>query len=282
MENKKSTFNARLKSYSAIAGTMVAAANTANAQVIYTDVSPDAVVATGGTYDLDLNNDGTVDYQFGLVHGTNNSFGLPVQYDLATLTPSTGNAIDTTTGGSATAHSTAEAINSSLIWADDAGAPYQLLGISLPSFGYQSGNFIGQTDKYVGLRFKIGAVDHYGWVRIDLNGTATSLTVKDYAYDGTAGTSILTGATATGINEQAAMLSNTVSVFSADKAIRVNMNNAKAEGVVVVTNTLGQEIAKMNITEAQMTIPVENANSGIYFVSVIQGSASITQKVIIR
>jgi len=283
MENKKSTLSTRLKSYSAIAGTIVAAANTAGAQVVYTDVSPDALVPTGSTYDLDLNNDGTVDYQFAVSHGTYMYGTFPIQYDIGIVAPApgSGNAIDTLTGGP-TVHNTGDAINGSLLWVDDAGASYQLLGANFPLLGYQTGNFLGATDKYMGFRFKISGADHYGWARFDFNSTATLLTMKDYAYDATPGTSILAGAMPTAINEHAAELANAVTIFGADKSIRVNMNNAKAEGMVVITNTLGQEVAKVSITDAQMTIPMDNANTGIYFVSVIQESATFTQKVIVK
>lgn len=280
MENKTSTLNKKLKSYSALAGTLVAAANTANAQVVYTDVIPDATVTTGGTYDLDLNNDGTADFQFLLQHGTYTYMSFPIQYDLGVLQPAAGNAIDTL-GGGANAHAAGVAINSSLGFEDDASAAYQLLGVNIPVVAYSSGNFIGQTDKYLGLRFQITGVDHYGWARIDMNATATSITIKDYAYDATAGASILTGATSTGINESA-VLANAVSVFSNANTISVNMNNAKPEGMITVTNALGQEISKTSVTAAQMSIPMNNVTAGVYFVTVSQGNAKFTKKVMIN
>ena len=279
MENKTSTLNKKLKSYSALAGTLVAAANTANAQVVYTDVIPDATIASGGTYDLDLNNDGTADFQFQLQHGTYTYMSFPIQYDLGVLLPGSGNAIDTINGG-ANAHAAGVAINNTLAFVDDS-SPYQLLGVNIPIVAYSSGNFIGQTDKYLGLRFQIAGVDHYGWARIDMNATATSITVKDYAYDATAGASILTGATSTGISESA-VLANAVTVFSNANTINVNMNNAKLEGMITVTNALGQEISKTSVTAAQMSIPMNNVTAGVYFVTVSQGNAKFTKKVMIN
>jgi hypothetical protein len=280
--NKTKNFQTKLKSYSAIAGTLVAAANTAGAQIIYTDVSPDEVVNTGGAYNLDLNNDGTVDYQFQVTHGTNSAYGFPIQYDLAAIVPvpGSGNAIDTLNGP--IAHNLNDPLNSTNAWVDDAGASYQLLGLNLPSLAYQTGNFIGTTDKYIGFKFKISGADHYGWVRIDLNSTATSLTIKDYAYDATANTQILAGAMPLGINEAASALAENVTIFSSDRSVRVNMNNASATGFITVTNALGQEIAKKEISDALMSISMETASKGIYYVTVQQESATITKKVVIN
>jgi len=279
---KNSTLNKKLKSYSALAGTFVAAATTADAQVVYTDVIPDATVASGATYDLDLNNDGTADFQFQMAAGTYSGtfyyVPITVPYKIAMIVPMAGNAIDTLAGG-AKAHAAGEILNSASGWEDDSGAPYQLLGVEATGF-YSGGNFLAQSDKFLGLRFKISGVDHYGWARIDLSADASSMTLKDYAYDGTA-TSIITGATTTGIDESQA-LANAVTVFAADNTITVNMHNAAPEGVVIVTNTLGQEIANMNITDALMHIPVNGASTGIYFVTVNQANAKFTKKVIIR
>jgi hypothetical protein len=280
MENKTSTLNKKLKSYSAIAGTLVAAANTANAQIIYTDVIPDASVNTGGTYNLDLDNDGTADFQFAVTHGTYMYGTLPVTYDVGILSPGPGNAIDTISGG-AVAHNLNDPINASLAWVDDAGAAYQLLGISIFGGAYTGGNFLGQTNKYLALRFKIGSNDHYGWARIDMDAGATNITVKDYAYDGTPNTMIPAGATVSvGINENNDLAKNVI-IFSNDKAIHVNVND-NSNGLISVTNTLGQEVSKVEITESQNLISMENASAGIYFVTVTQGSSKTTKKVIIK
>lgn len=279
---KTSTLNNKLKSYSAMAGTLVAAANTANAQIVYTDITPDTTVNTGGAYDLDLDNDGNVDFQFQLQHGTYMYGTFAIPYDLGMLAPEpgTGNAIDTL--GGAVAHNLNDPIGSSLLWVDDAAASYQILGAAIPLLSYAYGNFLGQSDKYLGLRFKIAGNDHYGWARLDMDASATSFVIKDYAYDATAGNSIPAGATVTGINENSHALANAVSVYSADKTITVNMKNAAVAGTITVTNTLGQVVATTSITNAVMTIPMTDANTGIYFVTINQDAAKTTSKVIIK
>ncbi|MFN8283522.1 MAG: hypothetical protein U0U67_09930 [Chitinophagales bacterium] len=54
--------------------------------------------------------------------------------------------------------------------------------------------FKGQGDKYVGIKFKIGADIHYGWMKINLSADGKSLVIKDVAYDTRANTAITIGA----------------------------------------------------------------------------------------
>jgi hypothetical protein len=49
------------------------------------------------------------------------------------------------------------------------------------------------VDKLVGIKFKIGAADHYGWLRINMSSNGKTLTVKDGAYHKTAGAEIKAG-----------------------------------------------------------------------------------------
>lgn len=50
---------------------------------------------------------------------------------------------------------------------------------------------------YLGVKFKIGAADHFGWIRVSVEpdgaGTARRLTMHDAAYESSPGVSILTG-----------------------------------------------------------------------------------------
>src|SRR5437868_3874474 len=65
MKKENSTLKKKLKQYSALAGSMLAA-GVAHGQIVYTDVDPDVTLNTGdgNNYALDMNNDGTQDYNF--------------------------------------------------------------------------------------------------------------------------------------------------------------------------------------------------------------------------
>lgn len=274
---KNSTLNNKLKSYSALAGTLVAA-GAVDAQVVYTDVAPDATVAIGGTYDLDLDNNAVVDFQFGLQHGTYMYGTFAIPYDVAIIANGAGNAVDTT--GSldmATNHAVNDAINASAQFND--GEPYSLLGLNIPLLGYGAGNFLGTGDGYIGLRFVIGTNNHYGWVRINLNSTSTLLTIKDHGYDATANTQILCGAL-TSVNED--VTENNTVIFGSDRGIVVRILGAEAVGSVTVSDLLGKVVAKSNITGETTLLPV-NGTSSVYLVTVTDNNGnSITKKIFKR
>jgi hypothetical protein len=60
--------------------------------------------------------------------------------------------------------------------------------------GSGSGNFFGQTDKFLGLRFVIGGQTNYAWLEIaDVPTNAASVTIAGYAYETVADTEILAG-----------------------------------------------------------------------------------------
>ena len=56
-----------------------------------------------------------------------------------------------------------------------------------------TGQFLGTTGKYLGLRFKIGGNIHYGWVQVDVDNYADQVTINELAYEDIAGVGILTG-----------------------------------------------------------------------------------------
>jgi hypothetical protein len=45
------------------------------------------------------------------------------------------------------------------------------------------GNFLGRSDRFLGARFQLDGATHYGWVRLTVAWNASSATVKDYAFN---------------------------------------------------------------------------------------------------
>jgi hypothetical protein len=274
MEKNSTSLNKKLKSYSALAGTLVTA-GAANAQVMYTDVAPDVTIGLGGSYSLDLDNNSVVD--FTLVVDTG-SYGAYV-YNYALINNTTGNVVDSTTTDNLTnAHNINDPINASLLW-DNAGA-YGLMALNLTTpFPYAVGNFDTGTDKYVACKFMIGASTHYGWARVNLNTTSTSMIIKDYGYNATANTSILAGAMPSAIKEN---LEASTLIFASENAINVKLNTV-VDGFVTVTDVLGHVVAKVNITNETTQIDLNNSTSGIYFttVSTVDGN-TFTKKLFVK
>ncbi len=61
--------------------------------------------------------------------------------------------------------------------------------------GWSSGPFLGTSNKYLGLKFKISSDTYYGWAHVEVASDASSATITDYAYETTIGLGIKAGET---------------------------------------------------------------------------------------
>lgn len=281
---KKSLQN-KLKSYSALAGAF-AATSVAHAQVVYTDVDPDVTANTSlSNIDIDLDNGGIVDFEVGLQSGSFSSYAYNAV--LTAVNPNGVNAIaqNGTLGGLYALNSELnlnDPIDASLTWSTDTT---QLAALIYPaSASYNAGNWIGGvTDKYFGFRFDLSGTTHYGWARFDVSADGSSITLKDYAYDATPNTAIPAGGmpVSTGISE---LLAHDVQIYGFDKSINVKlMNNTPIDGMITVTDVLGQQIAQVAVTDATTTIAMTDAKPGVYFATIRKADgSSFTKKLFLR
>ncbi|MCW3072266.1 MAG: hypothetical protein JWO44_2156 [Bacteroidetes bacterium] len=285
MSSNKQNIQKKLKSYSALAGTLVAAAGSADAQVVYTDVVPDSTVNNGGVYNLDLNNDDVADFQLLQRSGT---YGGLASYDVVGVYAlGANNAVDTSGGaGTATAMDIGVTIDGTLNWVDStqmaAISPptANALAVVVPMFGIAQGNFLGMNNKFLPLRFAYLGSTYYGWVRLDVAADAKSFVVKDYAYTDDADHYSVTG-DMVGISEAA--LQNKVNIFSYNNNITVQLDPlVAAEGKIVITNLSGQAVSETAISSTETVVPFEQAKPGIYMVTVKQTHGSYTKRVFVK
>jgi hypothetical protein len=186
---------ARLAAYALAGGAALAAAPPAEADIIYTDLSPDATIGPSNLdFDLDLNNDGTIDFflNFGYADYSDGSFiGLFLE--------------PVSTGGVA-GSSPSGFFYPYLLNLDDPIGPANVVagpgfgtlatsyadndGTTVPYFGFWQ---YGATDGFLGLSILIGGQTHYGWARLDVDPDTLVATLKDYAYETTPGLPVLAG-----------------------------------------------------------------------------------------
>jgi len=280
---KNYTLNKKLKSYSALAGTLIAAGSSADAQIVYTNVNPDVTLTPAGTatYNLDLDNGGVIDFLLATGSDTymyNGTLPVPYNYAIVAPNPASTNAISGDVDNNAIAHSLNDPIDNNLTWNDVNTSQFQYLGVTIPLISYTVGNFPGTTDQYIGFKFTIGANNHFGWARVDVNALSNEIILKDYAYDATPNTPIPAGATVTSIFEN---LANNTNVFATDNVINVQLNKPTV-GTLIVTDALGKEIANETINNTNISIPMKEQSAGVYFVTIRQAEGSYTKKVMIK
>ena len=274
--NCASNFRKKLNSYSAVAGTVFAAVNTVNAQVVYTDINPDVTAGTdGASYNLDLNNDGTFDFEFNLVVQPAGSSSTA--YNKVAITPLGANMV---AGSSSSpyiypfAMNTGDTVKSSLTW--QVGSSFSM-GVNIAG-SYTYGNWPGLNNRYLGLKINVSGAIYYGWARLDVANAADAFTIKDYAYMSTADQPIVIGL-ATGINEQP--VPNNISIYSSKQTIHISSASA-TEAVITIMTVGGQKIQETQMHNGSTDITLDNVSTGAYLVSVKQDGYMYTKKIIIQ
>ena len=179
---------------------------TANAQIVYTDVTPNSIIdTTNSVYHLDLNNDGVTDYNINFTTGTisgscSGTQNSTAYYIKITLLDSNEVGTDATSPFYPKVLLLDSWIDSSFTWKNTAS---QLLAEKLwhcimvrPPYhwvAYYVGNWNNASNKYLPLRLNMGSQVYYGWVRLSVANGVTNATIFDYAYNSTPGQPILAG-----------------------------------------------------------------------------------------
>jgi hypothetical protein len=178
----KKSLQEKLKAYSAVAGSV--AATSAGAQIVYTDVNPDFVAHDSVIYVLDLNNDLTPDFGFAADTAMNGvvvtAYAVAVALDSNQILGSNYSFYSYNIPQPYALNNGDSIKPSSVTWLD---SNYTYLGVIYPPFVL--GNWVGATDKYLGLRVKAGGQYYYGWARLTVPMTSDSIIVKDYAFEST-------------------------------------------------------------------------------------------------
>ena len=277
----KKDLQKKLARYTAAAGAVVVGTGAVTAQVTYTDVSPDYShpgdeVQVG----LDLNNDATFDFVLASAD-TIPTGGNQTEYTLVAPYGSVGNAIagEAPSGYNyALALNAGDMIDASLNWVAATNTmTYSVSG----AFPYGE-NWNGVTDKYLGLYFDISGAKHYGWARLDASGD--TWTLKDYAYDATAGAGISAGNTGNGTASVEGLDLESMIHFvnQANNSIQVKINGEFTNGVITVLSTSGAIVSTINVNSDIETIDMNGLASGMYIINASFAEGAIAKKMFIK
>jgi hypothetical protein len=176
---------------------VLALATPAEGKIVYTPANQ-VILGPHGTYQLDLNHDGIID--FGIANTTN--FNTDQAFSNLFVQGPKGNAAVGTfiyRGFPANAHA---------FRAGSQIGPFERFFsgvVKLASYysggGGQSahGNWVNVTDRYLGLQFQIAGKTHYGWARLTVKVVKAKLRIEavltGYAYETNPDTSIIAGKT---------------------------------------------------------------------------------------
>ncbi len=214
--NSTQNLNSRLTGYVSAAGALLTLGSVAHGQVEYSGPQNIEIDLVNFEY-LDINDDGVDDFVF-LLYGSTTSFVMGV-YNLFyafgwggvfNARTDTYNSWMIHQDAVYTSRTIAHGLNSNspvnaaqTQWSNANGMGWpailrygSYINVTAPGYTYTNsdgiGDFVGE-DKYVGVRFMIGASQHYGWIRVNLPRKLSPLTIIDWAYKTDANEGIVTG-----------------------------------------------------------------------------------------
>lgn len=259
----------RLAKYGALTAAIAGVAD-ASGQIIYTDVDPDFASADANI-GLDMNND--TNFDFVLIDSAAPAIGI------GNYMSASGNGFLGSQPGAYVypfALISGDTISSGqTTWFNGAGAG-TLNYVSCYNGGGSS-NWCGVTDKYLGLRFTVGADTFYGWARLDVSLSGDQFILKDYAYNSVAGEAIDAGQTLS------------VSELKIPKAYYINcvdrfvtISNIQGAANYKVISLSGQTVLTSSTRLENQTVDLNGLASGIYIVEVSnEESSKVNRKKIV-
>jgi Secretion system C-terminal sorting domain len=276
----------------AISGAMLFSAST-NAQIVYTDVNPDILQFCTATSlnscfigdSIDINNDGIFDLKLQGAAYAIVQQNPPSRRGYIRVSPLHGSAVNTDTAGKPLSMNLNDAIDAGGSWLTAAS---QILissqsggGIPLPS-----GNWLAGTDKYLGLKIVSGNQINYGWVQLNISSTptASSFTIKDYAYNSTPNQPILAGQTvATGINENSFASSINLFPNPSTNHLTIELPKTNEKVTVTITDIIGKVIYSTTVSETQkLELNTKDFAVGVYLVQAQLTNFITTKKLIVE
>ncbi len=235
--------------------------NKLDAHIKYTQVTPNVTISATVSmvfdrYDLDLNNDGTIDFYIKHFHPDTTT----QQAEFYTQIGQAGEVL-VDTGTVPFALNAGDNISSSQsTWVDYAGA-------SFSSALVMNANWAGKSDKYVGLRIQLGGHWYYGWIRLTIPSDVSKIIVKDYAVNEVADSSIKAGQTV-GTDISSFEKQQSVMIYPNPMKYLLVIEDAEIGSDFSVQNIMGQVVYHGIITKEKETLNTQNMAQGIYIVHI--------------
>ena len=254
---------------------------SAKAQIVYTDINPDATatlgvggMSGGNVASIDFNNDGTEEYNFRWDDNGATGWFMHMTYANGNEFNLKGTAVNPYGGRYIQPMNAGQNINSAANWGNSYPEPF--IGDNAAP------NFKGLGDKYVGVKFFLGANTHYGWVLVSFDNNK-KITVKEYAYESTPNKAIKAGDKGNvGINTIKEKSSINVYPNPAKNTVFVNLKNTKDISKIKIYSILGKEVKSVSITNANLQkIDISELKKGIYFVNIFCDDKIIDSKKLI-
>ena len=249
---------------------------------MYTDIVPDTTLSvTPGSsnpfqyYYMDLNHDSVDDIRFA-------HFAPSASWMNAEVYSVYGNNQDEeilTSGGYPLALNSGSPINQNAgTWINTvSGSTNSALFLNSSGSG---GNWIGVVNKFIGLRINVGSQWYYGWARLDVPASPSYMTIKDYAIQTAANTSINAGDQ--GSVQVETPINENLSVFTCQNQILIkNINPDDKPANAEIYSIQGKLIFSEEFN-GNTVINMQNHSPGIYIVRISSNRQETNFKIMIK
>ncbi len=240
---------------------------TVNAQIIYTDISPDVTTTLNETegfktniVSIDFDGNGTEEYNF---RWDDFSFDPSFPEWFMHMTFLTGNEFNLKVGSTNDIEPMTldTPISDVLNWGFSNPEPFIAMS--------ERTNFQNLGDRYVGCKFKLGSNIHYGWVRVSFSSDKT-LTVKDYAYESTPNKLINAGKRSETLSTSVINYEKIISIYPnpANNFITIKSRFQTNNSKVIIYDLSGKLIVEYILSNNVNDIDISKLETGIYIVNI--------------
>jgi hypothetical protein len=190
------SLHARLNMYALAASSagvgVLALAQPAQAKVVYTPAHQ--IIGANGVYNLDLNQDGTVDF---LIQQWN--YGNWASNNQLLADPAVGNAVlgSKFRAAALTAGASIGPNQNFIAGASNGEVMLSITHFTTGGTSFVHGSWANVRNRYLGLKFQIAGETHYGWARLSVQRQRFHFiaTLTGYAFEDIANTPIIAGET---------------------------------------------------------------------------------------
>jgi hypothetical protein len=286
MQKNATSLQKKLKSYSLMAGTMLTISSVAEAQILHQNIADTTFIDNETGLSFDMNNDGITDFTFFLIKsGTAPSVNQFVD--------GFASAVDNEIAGSVGSNSyvyplalqAGDKIGADLEW-QAYGSLFWVFGQHYSSGGgtpVQFGNWLGQQDKYAGLRIEVAEQKYYGWLRMSVDSFANEFTITEYALQSIPDSAIMAGDTDFISGVPNAIIENKIKILAFEKDVFVTVPSGSQHDLeIYVMNMLGGVVKRIQTKERQVHLRLTDLPDGIYLVTAELDGIRKAQKISIR
>jgi hypothetical protein len=252
------------------------------AQYQYTDIPDTTIDFNNGFYNLDIDQDGQMDFTLTQYVDT----GVSGNINAVLIQPYT-NTINRVAGERFGNFNypfnlqAATVVDASTDW-QGAGGQFTTgyLAFEVGGTSYPNSNWIGPVgDGFLGLELRKNGLPYYGWARLDIGEDSKSFTVKDFSINLTVDSAHVVGAELLGDIEN---LLEHVKILVDDKRISIIRPTNDLPMQINLIDLNGRILREIDITDMEGEINVADLPVSIYVLEMRQGNMIRREKLLIQ